>query len=132
MKILIKIVALSLICSCGWNDSEPDRQKLNWDFFVISDSLNWKNQGYILAKKENESSFSWIAEDCVEIFYDSTNIYVKSKSYKAHFSYLQIKIKPVLNLNSLAEHKVFEMSKEEFDNVITNCLDCSVVDLKPF
>ena len=123
-KKLFVIFVISLFyIGCTPNDIEIHLEK-NIYLMHNGDDVN---SGYVISQKiDNNISASLIDENVIEVYYNSTNIFVKS-TYAKQFTYFYIiqlqndsSKRPVII--ALKEHKYIELT--------TNCVLCKKIKLK--
>ena len=118
--ILLSVIFFMTITSCSWfleKDNQGDNIIL-FDNYVlrIPEGINSKS-GVVLSLKTSETSYTTLTKNCVELFYDSTNVYVKSEVFGEKYKYLHFQ-KTEIN------DEIYVLSSEEFENIKSLCLKC--------
>jgi hypothetical protein len=83
--------------------------------------VHWDILGVSLLTLENRTvgSAGWLAYN---------NNYIYYKDIYGRTSYYQLKIN--LKSKEIGDHKKKELSKEEFDDLVSECKDCIILDME--
>lgn len=123
----LKMIVLGLMLQGCWT-TESDttiKDDLVKNFKVIKNK-NDESAGLILALNQPEDIFQTVEERCYKLYYDSSNIYIKSfktDSMDSSFAYHHVKIKDS-GADKITTFLRTELSAEDFISKVTGCKKC--------
>lgn len=121
VSILIFLLVLIFYSCLGLLDTEEFKEySLNSEYKIFYVKLpNEKLDGVTLLTQENMGiiAVSWLA-------YNNNYIYLKTMSDRCY----QLKIN--LKSKEIGDYKTRELSKEEFDDLVSKCKDCIILDME--
>ncbi|MGM5631617.1 hypothetical protein O2K51_12010 [Apibacter raozihei] len=118
-KINTLLLVLLLLCckSCWGVDEKMKEEALVQDFKII----NLNQNEYDLVLKEGDGVYTYIDRQCQELFFDSLNLYVKSRSTDSLSKYSHIKLFQDRNhkyIRNKIEQKEYYLRKKECNNCL--------------
>ena len=136
MKTMFFILSVCFFFSCGLLENEKIHKiAINNEYNVTYWTVGNREIAYMNLEKADDSC----VETCflaTELFYNNDYIYIKSyevayQSYDpltATYEYFQIKIN--LESEKIGDYEIKELSEQEFNKLVSQCVDCAKLDVK--
>jgi len=125
--IFVSIVFCLLFQACWTNEAGFNEKDTLFDNFKVVEDPHNLDAGLLLVENFDEGLYETIAEHCQEIYFDSTNIYVKSisnppvdSSFKYH--YIKVKSQAIGDKKSVFENR--ELTFSDYNRGVWKCKRC--------
>jgi hypothetical protein len=128
-KYGVSILLLILVQSCWTSENDTmEVDNLVGSFKVIYNQNDTK-AGHILSLNSQQGSYQYIEKRCEEVYFDSTEIFVKYTWHDADTTHHYSRVK--IQTNEKVPYQKQELSYKDFYKRVESCKDCLEKKYKP-